>query len=102
MSASPTYVIYAAPRAADGRYRLCKEKPLFTQEFPTLEAMQLFWGKTIVPATSTKFGIAYELSMVETNAVMWDFIGDLRYADTSIITDQKRAGGAIHVYQEDR
>ena len=25
-----------------------------------------------------------------------------RYADTWIITDQKRTGGTIHVYQEDR
>ena len=40
--------------------------------------------------------------MVEANAVMWDFIGDPRYADTSIITDQKGTGGTIHVYHDDR
>jgi hypothetical protein len=40
--------------------------------------------------------------MVEANAVLWDFIGDPRCADTSIITDQKRTGGTVHVYQEDR
>jgi hypothetical protein len=37
--------------------------------------MQQIWEKTIVPVTSTKFSIAYELSMVEANAVMREFTG---------------------------
>ena len=102
MPASPIYTIYAAPRVSDDRYRLCKEKPLFMQEFSTLMAIQQCWEQTIVPATSTKFGTAYELSMVEANAVMWDFIGDPRYAHTSIITRRIREGGNIHDYQDDR
>lgn len=100
MPASPTYAIYAAPRATDGRYRLCKCKPLFIRKFPTVNAMQGFWKKITVPATSTKFGTAYELSMVEASAATWDFIGDPRFADTSIITEQKRTGKNIHAYQD--
>ena len=102
MPASPTYTIYAAPRISDGRYRLCKEKPLFMQELSTLMAIQQCREKTIVPATSTKFGTAYELSMVEASAVMWDFIGDPRYVDTSLIIRRIRKGGNIHDYQDDR
>ena len=57
--------------------------------------MQRYWDQSIIPNTSTKFGLAYELSMVEAGHVMWDFIGDPRYADSSPLTAKAPAGDSI-------
>ena len=87
--------IYAAPRADNGQYRCCREKPLFYKEFPSLEATRRFWAAKILPTTSNKFGKPYEFSMVEADRVMWDFVGDPRYADKPILTAKASDGENI-------
>jgi hypothetical protein len=69
---------------------------------PTQEAMQQIWEKTIVPVTSTKFRIAYELSMVDANAVMREFTGHFLLPIRRLSPTKKRTEGTIHVYQENR
>ena len=90
------YAIYAAPRADNGQYRRCEEKPLFYNEFRSLEAMQRYWDRKIVPATTTKFGLAYELSMVEVDRVMWDFFGAPRYAEKPVLPAKAPAGANVY------
>ena len=97
LSMPPTkkFTIYAAPRAKNGQYRRTDEKPLFYKEFESLAAMERYWKKYIVPKTSTRFGRDYELSMVEADRVMWDFVGDPRYADVPVLSSKILAGANV-------
>lgn len=90
------FKIYSAPRAKDGRYRFCDEKPLHIKSFETLSLMKEFWETTVLAATSTMFGEAYELSMVVVcKNGQWDFVGDPRYANNAVLCgkpDARRNG----------
>lgn len=96
MPGKKNYTIYAAPRAPDGRYRRCEEKPLHLRNFESLAAMKSYWAQKIVPATSTTFGLGYEFSMVEADHDTWDFLGDPRYAEEPVLSGDKAVGANIY------
>ena len=83
--------IYAAPRGADGRYGFADGLPVYVKEFATHRSMLRHWNDILLPATSTDFGLKFELSMVEVKDSCWEFIGDPRYADTPVLKGRKIA-----------
>jgi hypothetical protein len=86
MSNEIQYAIYAAPRARDGRYRFCKERPLLRKPFQDRTSMASYWDTVIVPATGTTAGADYEFAMVQARGGDWAFIGPPRYADDTLLT----------------
>ncbi len=86
------FKIYSAARAADGRYRFGSDEQIFIKEFPDLQSMMQCWQQVILPASCTRFGMRYELSMTEFSGSAWDFIGDPRYADYPVLNGKWVAG----------
>ena len=80
------YAIYAAPKAPDGRYRFCKEKPLLRKPFKTRKAMEAYWERRIVPVTRARPGSDYEFAMVQSRGSNWSFIGAPRYGNDTLLT----------------
>ena len=85
------FKIYSAARAADGRYRFSSDEQIFIKEFPDLQSMMQYWQQVILPASYTRFGMRYELSMTEFSGSAWDFIGDPRYADQPVLNGKQIA-----------
>ena len=90
------FKIYSAARAADGRYRFSSDQQIYIKEFSDLPSMLQYWQEVILSASCTRFGMRYELSMTEFSGSAWDFIGDPRYADNSVLNG-KRAAGSVAV-----
>ena len=61
---SSKYSIYAAPRTKHGAYRFCDDKPIYRQNFDSLDTMRKFWNDSVLPQTFSKSGSAYELAMI--------------------------------------
>ena len=87
------FKIYSAARAEDGRYRFSSDEQIYIKEFPDLPSMFQYWQNVILPASCTRFGMRYELSMTEFAGADWDFIGDPRYDDKPVLNGKRLAGG---------
>lgn len=81
-----TYTIYAVPKNKKGTYRVIDTVTVHMQEFETLEEMEAFWLRSIVPASSTRYGRDFELAMI-INRNSSDFRPhkETRYADRPIL-----------------
>ena len=90
---SRPFRIYAVPRGADSRYLFGNGQPVYVREFARRESMVRHWEERLLPATSTTFGLKYELSMVEIVDDQWNFVGDPRYAESAVLRPRKIADG---------
>ncbi len=88
------FKIYSAARAEDGRYRFSNDEQIYIKEFPDQSSMSQYWQEVVLPASCTRIGMRYELSMTEFAGADWDFIGDPRYADQPVLNDKQIASVA--------
>lgn len=80
------FTIIAAPRTPNGSYWMTDGNPVYVKEFSTESKMQDYWRSQIVPKTSTRSGLAFEISMFVTSKGQWKLADKSRYSDTPLMT----------------
>lgn len=82
---SMRYKIVAAPIGPDGSYRAWPDKTTYIRSFTSEKKRQDYWRRFVVPKSSEKNGLVFQLAMINEWRANWEFVEAPRYADLPVI-----------------